>query len=516
VTDQHALLSPAGIDQLREALSSAGYTSAGIAARIGAAASGAAARGDVRAALRATADTDPLATLIRVFVCGQAEPEAAVAAALAPLPVADALAAGLVEPYAGGLRQGVDLEPYGELASRTSKLGGEGWWVVADVPPAARPGQPLRPDHVLGVGGASTTLAGATIRRPVGSALDLGTGCGVQALHLSGHAGQVTATDVSPRALRFAATTAALSGQRWELLAGDLVEPVAGRRFDLVVSNPPFVLGDSPVRYAYRDSGRVGDALCAELAAAAPGLLADGGVMQYLANWAHITGEDWGDRVAGWVAGTGLDAWVIQREVADPLTYVNMWLADANEEHDLARANAWLDWFDAQKIEAVGYGLVTLRRSGHDDPVVRVEDLRQQVEPPFGDQVAAWFDRQDWLRDRDLDGVLDARYRAADGLQLRQEATMVAAAVAQAEQEASSAWAVDRQVLAMARGLRWVEEIDQLVLALVGGANGQVRLRDQLTLLAAAYEVAEADLAEAAVPVVAHLVERGILMPCEP
>ena len=67
------------------------------------------------------------------------------------------------------------------------------------------------------------------------------------------------------------------------------------------------------------------------LAAAAPGLLAEGGTMQYLANWVHAAGEDWGDRVAGWFAGTGLDAWVIQREVADPVSYVNLWLADASE-----------------------------------------------------------------------------------------------------------------------------------------------------------------------------------------
>lgn len=499
------LLSPTGIDLLREALANAGYTAAGIADRIGPRASTATGRGDMRAALRATTGADPLDTLIRVFICGEAEPEAAVATALAPLPVAEALRAGLVEPYAGGLRQGVDLEPYGG--------DGEDWWVVADVPAAARPRRPLRPDHVLGVGGASTTLAGATVRHRVAAALDLGTGCGVQALHLSTHADAVTATDVSPRALRFAATTAALSGQRWELLSGDMARPVAGRRFDLVVSNPPFVVGPAtgpdPVRYVYRDSGRAGDALSAELAAAAAGLLAEGGVMQYLANWAHVSGADWGDRVAGWVDGTGLDAWVIQREVADPVEYVRLWLADANEAdkgQDPARAAAWLDWFDENKIEAVGFGLVTLRNGGHDDPVVRVEDLRQQVQPPLGEQIAAWFGRQDWLRGRGVDGLLDARYRAADGLTLRQEATMGAAA---------GGWAVDRQVLALPHGLRWVEEIDPLTLALVGGCDGQVRLRDQLTLLAAAHEVTEPDLAEAAVPVVAHLVERGILVPCE-
>ena len=38
-------------------------------------------------------------------------------------------------------------------------------------------------------------------------------------------------------------------------------------------------------------------------------------------------------------------------------------------------------------------------------------------------------------------------------------------------------------------------------------------LRDQVALLAAAHEVADDELAEAAVPIVAHLVERGIVEP---
>ncbi|HEX7747000.1 MAG TPA: class I SAM-dependent methyltransferase [Micromonosporaceae bacterium] len=485
------LLSPAGVDQLRAALTSAGFTSNGIAEQLGAQATSAMARNDLRAALRATADGSPLSTLIRLFLCGQTEPEAAVAAAFAPLPLAEALAGGLVEPHAGGLRQGVDLEPYGD-----------DWWVLADVPASARPGQPLAADHVLGVGGATTTLIGATVRRPVDTALDLGTGSGVQALHLSTQARAITATDVSERALRFAATTAALNGQNWELLRGDFAAPVAGRRFDLVVSNPPFVVGPGTATHSYRDSGRAGDRMGAELAAAAPDLLTEGGTMQYLANWLHVAGEDWGERVAAWFTGTGLDAWVIQREVAEPMEYVNLWLTDVGEGPDPQRAAAWLDWFDAHKVEAVGFGIVNLRRSGDDRPVVRVEDLRQAVEPPLGAQVAAWFDRQDWVRARDDGGLLDARYRTAPGLQLRQEATL-----------GDEGWAVDRQVLVMPQGLRWSEEIDPLVLALVSGCAGRVPLRDQLTVLAVAHDVPEADLAEAAAPIVAHLVERGVIEP---
>jgi methylase of polypeptide subunit release factors len=496
------LLDAGGIARLRAALRENGYTSAGIAARIGAEATAAMRRNDFRAALRATRERDPLATLFRLFVCAQAEPAEAVAAALHPLPLPDALAAGLVvnSVESGQLRAGIDLEPYGE-----------DWWVLADLPATARTG-PLPVDHVLGVGGASTTLANATMRRPVRTALDLGTGCGVQALHLSTHADRVTATDVAPRALRFAATAAALAGLDWELLAGDLTEPVAGRRFDLVVSNPPFVAGPGgPARYVYRDSGRAGDGLCAELAAVAPHLLTEGGTMQYLANWLHVTGEGWQERVASWLAGTGLDAWVLQREVTDPMSYVNLWLSDAGEAdpHGPGRrlAAQWLDWFDANKVEAVGFGVVNLRRSGHADPVVRIEELRQPFEQRLGDQVGPWFDRQDWLRAacrRAQPALLEHRYRAAAGLRLRQDASL-----------GPDGWAVDRQVLALADGLRWSEEIDPLVLALVGGCDGTLPLRDQIELLAAAHGVAAGELVEVAGPIVAHLVERGFIEPAD-
>ena len=204
-----------------------------------------------------------------------------------------------------------------------------------------------------------------------------------------------------------------------------------------MVSNPPFVVGPGVATHTYRDSGRAGDAVCAELAAAAPGLLTEGGTMQFLANWVHVAGEDWEDRVAGWFAGTGLDAWVIQREVADPLAYVELWLADAGETADPQRAAAWLDWFDAHKVEAVGFGLVTLRRGGHADPVVRVEDLRQQVQPPLGDAGGRL------VRPAGLAAAHATPRRCSPratgpptGLQLRQEATM-----------GDDGWAVDRQVL---------------------------------------------------------------------
>jgi methylase of polypeptide subunit release factors len=482
-----ALLPADGLARLRDALTGAGYTSTGIADRLGPAATDALKRNDFRAAIEATGSGDALDTLIRLYEIGLTEPKEHVARALN---LDDALTAGLVEPHENGYRAGVDLEPYGDE-----------WWIVADLASGRRPG-PLPPDHVLGLGGASHTLANSVIRDRVGRALDLGTGCGVQALHLSTHAGEVVATDLLDRALRFAATTAALSGVEFDLRRGDMVAPVAGERFDLVVSNPPFVAGPGTATHTYRDSGRPGDAVCAELAAAAPGLLKPGGTIQFLANWLHVKGEDWAERVAGWFAGSGLDLWVIQRELSDPMSYVDLWLTDAAEEHDPYRAAAWLDWFDAHRVEAVGFGLVTARAGGRDEPIVRLEDFRQPVAKPFGPEVSKWFHRQDWLRGADL---LDTRYRLAPGVKLTQEADM-----------SPEGWEVSRQFLVQSEGLRYTEEVEPVLLAVASGCDGTVRLRDQLAILAAAWDETPATLEVMGAALVPHLVERGFIEPVNP
>lgn len=488
-------LSTSDIARLRDALLAARYDVDSVQAMLGAVAHSALARGERVPALLATADGGPLATLVRLFLIGADCPPAAVEAAFAPLPVESALAAGLLEPAGGGaLRAGLDLRPYGE--------GDTDWWVVSDVAADVRPG-PLRADHVLGVGGASVTLAQATIRHPVGAALDLGVGCGVQALHLSRHAGTVTGTDVNPRALRLAALTAGLNGADWELLGGDFFAPVAGRRFDLVVSNPPFVIGPGDSGYTYRDSGVPGDDACRRLLERVPAYLADGGWCQLLANWAHHPGEPWQERVAGWLAGTGCDAWVWQREVQDPTEYVAMWLRDGGEEgspdHD-AKYARWLDWLAGHGVDALGFGIVTLHASRRDDPVTRIEDVRQRVEHPTGPHLASWFDRQDWLRD--TADLLAARLRAAPDIVLEQHAGV-----------GEDGWEVDTQRLRLPGGLRWHTDVDAVTVALVAGCDGTHRLGDQLAVLAHAYGYRPEELVTGALPAVRFLIERGFLLP---
>jgi release factor glutamine methyltransferase len=77
--------------------------------------------------------------------------------------------------------------------------------------------------------------------------LDLGTGSGAIAIAIAGERRmcQVTAVDVSEDALAVARENArALAPGNIELVHGDWIEPVRGRRFNVIVSNPPYVRSD--------------------------------------------------------------------------------------------------------------------------------------------------------------------------------------------------------------------------------------------------------------------------------
>jgi hypothetical protein len=193
---------------------------------------------------RPPSDRDPLATLVGLFLLGTAVPRAALDRALPATGTAAAERLGLVTAQGTGaddeVRAVVDLRPY----SSVDAVGDASWWLASDLGELATGGR-LATDHVLGAGGASLTLAQVTVRNPTGRVLDLGTGCGIQALHAARHAQHVVATDISRRALAFAAFNAALNtpaGAELDLRHGSMLEPVAGERFDRVVSNPPFVI----------------------------------------------------------------------------------------------------------------------------------------------------------------------------------------------------------------------------------------------------------------------------------
>ena len=286
------------------------------------------------------------------------------------------------------------------------------------------------PDHVMPVGGATRTLAALAAYGADERVLDVGTGCGYHAILAALCGARVTATDVSARALGYARFNAALAGAEIDFRRGSLLEPVRGprsdpadaldsldslsaarERYDVVVSNPPFVITPEAARAdgvrTYRDGGREGDSLLAELVGELGDVLAPGGRAWMLGNWEIKASDgapdrslgsasdlscdaapdrslgsasgrlcdaapdrpfdavpDWARGPAAWIRDD-LDAWVIQREVLAPPDYAEMWLRDGGQTprdrgYEKAYA-AWLDDFARRGVVGVGMGYISLR-----------------------------------------------------------------------------------------------------------------------------------------------------------
>lgn len=397
---------PELVADLRSDLAGAGYDVANLGQIIGQVAIAALDREEpLPARDAAAASTEPAALLMRLFALGQEVSRAEVDRALPTVGADGVTHLGLVRAAGAGpadaMRALVDLRPV--------SAGPASLWLASDLGEGIT-GRPLDPGHVLGVGGAGRTLAEITVDTPARRALDLGTGCGIQALNVAGSSDEVVATDLSRRALAFAGFNATLNGVDLDLRAGDLLEPVAGEAFDLIVSNPPFVItprtGDPAM--TYRDGGRTGDDLIADLFDALPQYLAPGGVAQFLGNWEIPAGARWSERVEAWAARCGVDVWVIQREVTDPAQYAETWLRDGGLTPERDR-EAWergyrdyLRDFAARDTDGIGFGYVMLRRpAAPRAPWRRFEDLRHPLPGAAGRAIAATLTAADRLHASD-------------------------------------------------------------------------------------------------------------------
>jgi release factor glutamine methyltransferase len=145
----------------------------------------------------------------------------------------------------------------------------------------------LRPSGVYAAQGDTALLIESLGRerlRPGCQVLDLGSGGGAVSVAAARWGAEVTAVDVSRRALATTWVNGALQ-RRWiSVRRGDLLEPVRGRSFDAVVSNPPYVPGLSdrlPRRGLARawDAGPTGRALLDRICRQVPQVLAPGGVL---------------------------------------------------------------------------------------------------------------------------------------------------------------------------------------------------------------------------------------------
>ncbi len=442
---------------------------------------------------------DALATLARAFVLGMPVPPPALDAALPSLGATGAVTLGLVDDDGRPL---LDLRPYSFVDGR----GVVSWWIASDLGELAL-GHAIPEHHVLGVGGASMTLSGLMVPTPVALALDLGTGCGIQALHAARHAERVIATDISVRALELARFNAALNGvTNIEFREGSLFEPVAGQRFGHVVSNPPFVItprgAEGVPAYEYRDGGMVGDALVASVIRGVEAQLEPGGVAQLLGNWEYGA-QDGLARVEQWVRFTGLDAWAVERERQSVEQYAETWIRDGGTrpgpEFDQLY-DAWLDDFASRGVTGVGFGYVTLRRPLTGGPTLRrFERLDGALGGSLGERVAGLLAAHDWLQARD-DAAL-----AAESLTVAPDVT-----------EQRHYWPGDEHPTVMdlrqGAGFARTVPLGTALAAVVGACDGTLPLGVICGAVADLLEVDAAELQAEVMPQVRELVLTGQLL----
>jgi len=537
------------------------------------------------AALRGRLGRDePSATLAQLFVLGLPVTRGALSAALPSLGTAGAVTLGLVAQVGDGdehgddvtaeafpddataventlLRPLVELRPY----SFVDAHGAGSWWIASDLGELVL-GHALGESHVLGVGGASLTLSGLLLPNPVDTALDLGTGCGIQALHASRHARRVVATDISERALELAALNAALNGvTNIEFRLGSLFEPVAGERFDHIISNPPFVItprAEGVPSYEYRDGGLVGDALVESVVRGAAEHLTANGVAQLLGNWEYRAGQDAFDRLADWLApapadpatapatapadpnqfdgdsaektpgksfsapaegnspsnssgpAPTLDAWIIEREVQSPELYAETWIRDGGTRPGTADFDrlydAWLDDFAARGVTQVGFGYLLLRSPEVGRPAAiprlrRLERLHGALghnPDGIGSHLAECLAAHDWHAALPDDDLLYATLTVASDV---------------TEERHFWPGQEDPTLLTLHQGGGFGRSVslDTALAALVGACDGELAVGAICGALAELLEVSERDLTAELLPRVRELLDDGFLLPPE-
>ncbi|MCL2795267.1 MAG: methyltransferase [Microbacteriaceae bacterium] len=456
------------------------------------------------ASSRAAGEIAPAGTLAWAFVLGLAVGADELDAALPTLGADGAAALGLVELRADdGLEPLVDLRPY----AFTDALGAAEWWVASDLGELAL-GHALGPEHVLGIGGASTTLSGLIVPRDVELALDLGTGCGIQAMHVSRHARRVIATDISAPALAYAAFNAALNGiDNVEFRLGSLFEPVAGERFGHIVSNPPFVITprvDDVPEYEYRDGGFVGDELVQRVVEGIADHLEPGGVAQLLGNWEYRADHDGLDRVRDWTGD--LDLWAVERELQDAPRYAETWIRDGgtrpgDPEYDRWYAE-WLADFAARGVGYVGFGYLTLRRPEDEAsaPLTRIEQVETSGSNPAG--LGEHIGRALAVHDA-IAGLEDAEL-AELHLVVPRDVT-----------EERHSWPGDENptiiTLHQGAGFGRALQVDPALSGLVGACDGELTVGQISDAIAALFEVDAAELRADLLPRVRELVFTGFL-----
>jgi hypothetical protein len=296
---------------------------------------------------------------------------------------------------------------------------------------------------------------------------------------------------------------AALNDVAVDVRDGSFFEPVAGERFDLIATNPPFVISPATgERLVYRDSGLPGDRVVEHIVRLGPDHLTHGGWLQVLANWAIVDDRPWDERLGSWLR-EDCDALVVQRETLDPSAYVELWLKDSGHHGgpDYARRyDTWLSWMEETGIRGVGFGWINVRLGDGADArgTHQLLEWPYDVEQPIGPAIQAWGEAVADLRGLSDDELLGRTLRAREDVQ-------------QETVGRPGAEDPDAIVLRQQRGFRRARTADTVEAAFVGACDGDLSVGRLFAALSTLLDRDGTELATTYLPVVRELVGEGFL-----
>ncbi|MBN2592653.1 MAG: methyltransferase [Sedimentisphaerales bacterium] len=449
-------------------------------------------RQDVDVVYRRVKTDSPYNILVRLFWLGLSVPESIARKSLSGLDIEDLEAIGLLNRHNGKIRSVARLAPYHDLM------------LASDFGPEIH--RKLSADHVLGVGAASVTLANLTVRRNVKIALDIGSGAGIQSFLAARHAEHVVGTDISQRAINFARFNAMLndiSGIEWR--QGGLYEPVAGQQFDLIVSNPPFVISPES-RFVFRDAGMPGDAISEQVIRGAGEWLNAGGFACILFNWHHSDDTDWDARPRSWVSRTGCDAWMISFKSADPLTYAAEWLGSCvgrSQPEYGSRLDEWMAYYEKMQIGRISAGAIIMRKRPNSSNWFQAHVIdRGRCTGPAADQIERIFAAEDMLETLDDRQLLQQRLAFANNHRLEHQLVVE-----------DGRWVIRAEHLYAVNGIPFAGNVDMYIANLLAGCNGKWTLGEVVGKAAERIQTNREEFTRACLAAVRKLMQSGFLSP---